>query len=216
MYTITNHHIYIAVSFSLGVCYSNWAYDYYTLWTRSGDDAFARSLAHYQNWYNMPMFFHHVHHVCALLGLVGLFLKLYKPSEANKLFDGGSLFLYMVGIVIYLTNLRRGGASADAREWGEVDEQTGLNIMAASQVLIVLTFLGVLGLQVGQYWAEVEDAKVLKQYLEEEEKENNAAAAAAAAGAEDEDSAADAKKANGVSTSTPSKPKARKVSKKSK
>lgn len=213
------HTKHIAVSFSLGVCYSNWAYDYFTLWTRSDEAAFAQSLAHYQKWYNMPMFFHHVHHFCALLGLVGLFLKLYKPSEANKLFDGGSLFLYMVGIVIYLTNLRRGGASADAREWGEVDEQTGINIIAASQVLVVLTFLGVIGLQVGQYWAEVEDAKVLKHALEEEERENNAAAAAAAAAsdaAEEDDSAADAKKANGVSTATPSKSKAKKVSKKSK
>lgn len=200
----------IAVSFSLGVCYSNWAYDYYTLWQTPVEDAVARSLAHYQLWYNMPMFFHHVHHACAGLGLIGLFLKLYKPSESNKLFDGGSLFLYVVGIVIYLTNLRRGGASADAREWGEVDEVTGINIIAASQVLIVLTFVGVIGLQIGQYWAEVEDAKVI---AEAAEFEKESAAAAAAAEKKGEPASAETKETTADSTATPSKSKSKKVNK---
>lgn len=202
---------FIAVSFSLGVCYSNWAYDYYTLWKTPADDAFARSLAHYVNWYNMPMFFHHVHHVTALIGLIGLFLKLYKPSESNKLFDGGSLFLYVVGVVIYLTNLRRGGASADAGEWGEVDEHTGINIIAASQVLIVLTFIGILGLQVGQYWAEVEDAKILSQAQTEEDEQT-----AAATSEKERASSAEtpAKKASAETSATPSKSKVKKVNKK--
>lgn len=149
------------------------------------------------------MFFHHVHHACAVIGLAGLFLKLYKPSESNKLFDGGSLFLYVVGLVIYATNLRRGGASAVYGEWGEVDEFTGINIIAASQVLIVLTFLGVIGLQVGQYWAEVEDTKIMMQAMKEEEEEAAAASAATSESAE--------------STATPSQTKSRKRdSKKSK
>lgn len=205
----------LAVSFSLGVCYSNWSYDYFTLWQQPVDAAFERSLAHYQNWYNMPMFFHHVHHLCAVLGLIGFFFKLYKPSESNKLFDGGSLFLYMVGIVIYLTNLRRGGASAVAREWGEVDEHTGINIIAASQVLIVLTFLGVIGLQVGQYWAEIEDSKIVMKAMEEEEAAL-AAAKAASADAAQVDKGAATKPTEAESTAIPAKKTVKKTKAKSK
>ncbi|KAF5093225.1 hypothetical protein D0Z00_004174 [Geotrichum galactomycetum] len=96
----------------------------------------------------------------------------------------------MVGIVIYLTNLRRGGASAVAHEWGEVDEHTGINIIAASQVLIVLTFLGVIGLQIGQYWAEIEDSKLAAKAQEEEEAAIAATKAARADAAKAEEPAA--------------------------
>lgn len=150
------------------------------------------------------MFFHHVHHVCGFIGLAGLVIKLYKPSESNKLFDGGSLFLYTVGIIIYLTNLRRGGASADVRVWGEVDEHTGINIIAASQVLIVLTFLGVLGLQVGQFWAEIEDQKLAKKFADDEK--TRAAAAATAAAAKKDSDADDATPSSGKSTGTATTP----------
>ena len=41
-------------------------------------------------------------------GLVGLIIKLYKPSESNMLFDGGSLVLYMVAVIVYIANIVKG------------------------------------------------------------------------------------------------------------
>lgn len=117
------------------------------------------------------MFLYHVHHFIILLGLVGLVTKLYRPSESNKLFDGGSLFLYMIGVGIYLTNLRQGTRAAIDGAWGDVDEHTGINVIAASQVMIVFTLLGVAGLQLGQYWAEAEDAKLKQEFEEQEAKD---------------------------------------------
>ncbi|ANB11744.1 Shr3p [Sugiyamaella lignohabitans] len=153
--------ILCATSFSLGAIYSNWAYDYYTLWTsHPTNESFALSLSHYQTWANMPTFLHHVHHFIIGLGFLGLFIKLYKPSESNTLFDGGSLFLYVIAVAFYISNLQRGVFSAVAGEWGDVDEHTGINVIAATQVFIVLVLLGVVGLQFGQYWAELEDATI--------------------------------------------------------
>ncbi|KAA8915674.1 hypothetical protein TRICI_002186 [Trichomonascus ciferrii] len=161
-----------ATSFSLGVLYSNWGYDYYTLWTSGPTaDAFARSLQHYQTWASMPAFLYHVHHFIMGLGILGLLIKLYKPSESNKLFDGGSMFLYILGIAIYLTNLRQGAEAVLTRQWGDVDEHTGINVIAASQVFIVFTLLGVAGLQLGQYWAEWENARIVARAAAEEQKE---------------------------------------------
>lgn len=87
---------------------------------------------------------------------------------------------------MYLTSIRIGVASAVVREWGDVDEFTGINVIAATQVMIVLTFLGVIGLQIGQYWAEVEDQRVFQRALEEEREEQKQAEAVAAATAEEE------------------------------
>ncbi|ODQ66101.1 Shr3 amino acid permease chaperone [Nadsonia fulvescens var. elongata DSM 6958] len=161
--------ILVATSFGLGALYSSWPYDFYTLWTTNPTpESFALSLRHYQQWAELPMYLYHVMHTVIFIGLVGFIVKLYKPSESNKLFDGGSLFLYMIGVAIYLTNLRRGVQSAVAGTWGEVDEATGINVIAASQVMIVFVLLGVLGLQLGQFWAEHEDSVNLKKYREAE------------------------------------------------
>lgn len=119
----------------------------------------------------MPQFLYHIHHAVIALGLTGMLIKLYKPSESNKLFDGASLFLYMMAIAIYLTNLRQGSYAVMTGNWGEVDEHTGINVIAASQVFIVLILLGVAGLQLGQFYAEWENARQVRKALEQERKE---------------------------------------------
>lgn len=158
-----------ATSFSLGAIYSNWAYDYWTLWSKDPTpEAFDNSLLHYQTWAKMPTFLHHVHHFIMFLGLCGLFAKLYRPSESNTLFDGGSLFLFVIAIGFYLTNLRTGAEAALSRVWGDVDEMTGINVIASSQVFIVLILLGVIGLQIGQYWAEAEEERLAADFYAKE------------------------------------------------
>lgn len=164
--------ILCSVSFSLGVIYSNWAYDYFTLWvSRPTEEAFLSSLEHYKAWYRMPPFLAHFHHFVMGFGFIGLFTKLYKPSESNKLFDGGALFLYVIAVVFYITNLVKGVATADSGNWGDINYETGVNVIAASQVFIVLVLLGVVGLQLGQYWAEKEDERILEEFQKSEQNE---------------------------------------------
>lgn len=159
--------IIAATSFGLGVVYSNTAYDYNTLW-RYDAEGFARSLAHYSNWANAPMRIHYILHAVMFLGLSGCFIKLYKPLDDAKYFEYGTLGLMMAGIVIYLTNLRIGVNSCITGQWGEVDQNTGINVMAASQFLIVVALVGVLILQGGLYYAEWYDAKIKREFLEKE------------------------------------------------
>ena len=47
-------------------------------------------------------------HIVIGTGLLGFMMKLYKPSEANMLFDGASLVLYMCGITVYIANIVKG------------------------------------------------------------------------------------------------------------
>lgn len=187
--------IIAACSFGLGVVYSNLPYDYFTLWTYQ-ESAHLRSLAHYTNWGEAPMRVHHILHGVIFLGLSGCFIKLYKPSEDSKYFEYGTLGLVMVAVVIYLTNLRIGVNSCITGEWGEVDEATGINVMAASQFMIVVALTGALLLQGGLYYAEWYDAKIQREFLAEEAKK-------AQAGEEPEQTADNA--SEGTSTSVNAK-----------
>lgn len=168
-----------ATSFGLGVIYANLPYDLNTLWRPdvTGTASLA-SLAHYSTWGNSPAFVHHIFHFVIALGFIGSFIKLYKPSEDAKYFEYGSLFLYMAGVIIYLTNLRIGVNSCLVGEWGEVDMPTGINVMAASEVMIAFALFGVLLLQGGLYYAEWYDNKLKAQFFEEEERAALAAASA--------------------------------------
>ena len=161
-----------ATSFGLGAIYAQLPYDLNTLWIHDvTGKAFETSLAHYNQWANAPQFVHHILHFVMGLGFIGSFIKLYKPQEESKFFEYGSLGLFMVGVVIYLTNLRIGINSAYSGDWGEVDAATGLNVVAASQVMIVIALVGVLVLQGGLYYAEWYDEKVKVEFLKKEAEE---------------------------------------------
>ena len=120
-------------------------------------------------------------HIITAVGLIGLIGKLYKPSESNMLFDGGSLVLYMIAIVVYLTNIVKGLRIVSMGTYGEgiqamsqdrlddIDLQTGidqengqsvlgrednLKVLAASNTILALVLVGLLVLQIGQWYAE--------------------------------------------------------------
>jgi predicted membrane channel-forming protein YqfA (hemolysin III family) len=44
------------------------------------------------------------------VGVCGHLVKLYKPNESNYLFDGASLVLYMIAVVLYGTSIMKGTA----------------------------------------------------------------------------------------------------------
>lgn len=138
------------------------------------------------------------------LGLFGLMIKLYKPTESNMLFDGGSLVLYMVAVIVYITNVVKGlrivsdgsygmtpldmlsedqldntdGAGYDGDSMNSIlGREDNLKVLAASNTILALVLVGVLVLQAGQWYAERSDEKERKKMLEEAEKEKREAAA---------------------------------------
>ena len=47
-------------------------------------------------------------HAVISVGIFGHLVKLYKANESNYLFDGASLVLYMVAVVLYGTSVLNG------------------------------------------------------------------------------------------------------------
>lgn len=109
-------------------------------------------------------------HIIVAVGLLGFITKLYKPSESNMLFDGASLVMYMIGLIMYATNVVRGLRTVASGNYGEeVSRIDTLRVMAASQVILALVLLGVLVMQSGQWYAERKESEEARKMEAQEE-----------------------------------------------
>ena len=111
-------------------------------------------------------------------------MKLYKPSEANKLFDGASLVLYICGITVYVANIVKGmrtvtadayggkvlpegesivGKTMEGSEGDFIGREDSLRVLAASNTILALVMVGILVLQAGQWYAQRKEAEELEQ-----------------------------------------------------
>ena len=116
-------------------------------------------------------------HIAISVGFIGLFIKLFKPSEANLLFDGASLVLYVVGVVVYITNIVKGLRIVTMGLYGQISDEIGgvpvgredsLRVLAASNTILALVLVGVLVLQAGQWYAERKDQDEAEKFEKEQ------------------------------------------------
>jgi len=167
--------------FVLGILFTNWSYDHHTLWSSlpMSEATVAAVETHYGMLCQSPPILARLLHAVIATGLLGFFFKLYRPSESNMLFDGASLVLYMIGLIMYGTNIIRGLRTVESGEYGEdIGRVDTLRVMAASHVILALVLVGVLVLQSGQWYAERKEGQEVAAAikLEKEEEERLAAA----------------------------------------
>lgn len=171
--------------FVLGILFTLLPYDYHVLWASPPEDAGpGHTLSDYMLLQENNLRFLHASppliarmlNIIVGVGLLGFFIKLYKPSEANLLFDGASLTLYVIGIIVYVANIVKGLRMVTANNYGSVEfvegetvagtgqvelgakggigREDSLRVMAASNTILALVLIGVLILQAGQWYAE--------------------------------------------------------------
>ncbi|CDK28836.1 unnamed protein product [Kuraishia capsulata CBS 1993] len=171
--------IVASVSFVIGTIYGNLPYDFFVLFSSEATEAhFDAALKHYQLWGSGPAWIIHILHFVVFLGFTGCFIKIYKPVTDIKLFEYGSLFALLLATCVYLTNIRVGVESAVSGIWGDIDQNTGLGVIVASELMVLVLLVGVLVLQAGMYYATYADRKIKEEYLKGEAEEKAAAKAA--------------------------------------
>ncbi|KAL9623066.1 MAG: hypothetical protein Q9160_002580 [Pyrenula sp. 1 TL-2023] len=180
---------YTATSFFLGILFSLLPYDYPLLWSPGPTSQAHYDLleSHLRLLHASPLLIVRILHIVIFLGLTGLIVKLYKPSESNMLFDGGSLFLYVCGVIVYIANIVKGLRIVTLGEYGDgiaknrahgvkVDDggfdergtpvlgrEDNLKVLSASNTILALVLVGVLVLQAGQWYAERADEREMKK-----------------------------------------------------
>ncbi|KAK4151947.1 Shr3 amino acid permease chaperone [Chaetomidium leptoderma] len=98
------------VCFLLGILFASFPYDFPLLWTSDPiPPAYLDHLeTHLRFLHQSPPLIARMLHIIVSVGFLGFFIKLFRPSEANVLFDGGSLILYVIGAGVYLSNIVKG------------------------------------------------------------------------------------------------------------
>jgi hypothetical protein len=162
-----------ATCFFLGILFASFPYDFPLLWTSAPvpTEYYAQLETHLKFVHQSPPLIARLLNIIISVGFLGFFTKLYKPSEANVLFDGASLVLYIIGVGVYITNIVKGLRSVSADLWdspeyerlrhegpvtGEVllGKEDSLKVLSASNTILALVLVGVLVLQAGQWYAE--------------------------------------------------------------
>jgi hypothetical protein len=98
------------------------------------------------------------------------------------LFDGASLVLFVVGIIVYITNIVSSlrivsdgaygeGAAIALGEEGTIGREESLKVLAASNTILALVLIGVLVLQAGQWYAEKKEGQEVESFRLKEEAE---------------------------------------------
>lgn len=161
--------ILVATSFIMGVFYSNQVYDYSLLFGKGcTQQHFDNALRHYQTMNDVA---HPVFYVLcgiATLGLIGCTIRIYKPNPDLQLFEYCTLGFYVFGICVFITNIKTGVECSVARTWGEVTENEGLAVLASSNVILLLIFLGVIVLQAGLWYTRWEHQQRLDKFYAQE------------------------------------------------
>jgi hypothetical protein len=181
------------VCFFLGILFASFPYDFPLLWTSDPvpESYYDQLETHLKFMHQSPPLIARLLHIITAVGFLGFFIKLFRPSEANVLFDGASLVLYVIGAGVYIANIVKGLRMVSAGVWdtsadravrhdgpltGEVvlGREESLKVLSASNTILALVLVGVLVLQAGQWYAERKEADDY-QNAEKAEKEKKAA-----------------------------------------
>ncbi|KAI1420599.1 secretory component protein-like protein [Xylaria sp. FL1777] len=185
------------VCFFLGILFAEFPYDFPLLWTSDPiEPTYLDQLeTHLKFVHQSPPLISRMLSIMIGTGFCGFFIKLFRASESNMLFDGASLVLYVIGVGVYVANIVKGLRFVSAGIWHAPDfaanlapsssgnaqdaeghiilgREDSLKVMAASNTILALVLVGVLVLQAGQWYAERKDNE------EYERAQNDAAAAA--------------------------------------
>ncbi|KAH7376500.1 Shr3 amino acid permease chaperone [Plectosphaerella cucumerina] len=173
------------VCFFLGILFAQFPYDFPLLWTKAPitSEYLDQVTTHINFILESPPLVGRLLNIVMVVGLGGFLIKLFNPTEANVLFDGASLVLYLIGIGIYLTNIMKGLRAVKADIWSKpgwdtptegqgiiLGKEDSLKVLSASNTILALVLAGVLVLQAGQWYAESkekeEQEKIDKDYAE--------------------------------------------------
>lgn len=171
-----------ATCFFLGILFAFFPYDFPLLWTKDPiSAAYLDQLeTHLKFIHQSPPLIARVLSIMVGVGFLGFFIKLFRASESNMLFDGASLVLYLIGVGVYVANIVKGLRLVSAGAWNKTDfdpstagvtvgplatgevllgREDSLKVMAASNTILALVLVGVLVLQAGQWYAERKDSE---------------------------------------------------------
>lgn len=181
----------LATCFFLGILFALFPYDFPLLWDKKPlpEGYLDKYEDHLKFMHEAPPLISRMLHIALAIVFLGILIKLWRPSEANFLFDGASMILYLIAFAVYTSNTIKGLRSISDGIWrtdewqqsregrfdGEVvlGREDSLKVLAASNTILALVLAGVLVLQAGQWYAERTERKELDAPADEKDKKGD-------------------------------------------
>lgn len=166
----------ILINFStftlFGMLISQWNYDIPVLFDQAGESSrFDRFLQHYYSFNNIPLYIVIFYGFVYGLGLLGSIVRITKPNPDFQMFEYGTFVLLFLFLCVFLTNVKTGIETCSNRKWGDVSEKQGLQVLAASNLILFAILVGVIILQAGLWYTKWDYKKRLAEFYEEEKNE---------------------------------------------
>lgn len=153
----------------IGVFLGSEPYDYQLLFNGQSTQAhFDKALEHYRTLHETPLPVLYILAAVALLGISANIVRIYKPNPELSMFEYCSLGLYVIAVSLFITNIKTGVECAVTGHWGDVTQNEGLAVLASSHVILILVLLGVILLQAGLWYSNMDYQKRLAQFYAEE------------------------------------------------
>ncbi|SPN97087.1 related to SHR3 - endoplasmatic reticulum membrane protein [Cephalotrichum gorgonifer] len=157
--------------FFLGILFASFPYDFPLLWTAAPvPDSYYDILETHLRWmHQAPPLISRVLNIITTVGFLGFAIKLYRPAVLNFLFDGASLLLYVIGCMIWIRSIVKRLRLVSAGTWpGEEDgvavsRKDNVKLLSMSNTILALVLVGVLVLQVGQWYAEAKEVQDIRE-----------------------------------------------------
>ena len=154
-----------------GMLISQWNYDIPVLFDPNASPShFDRFLQHYFSFNSISIYTVIFYGFIYGLGLLGAIVRVTKPHPDYQLFEYGTFVLIFLFLCVFLTNVKTGIEACSHRKWGDVTEKQGLQVLAASNLILLVILLGVIILQAGLWYTKWEYQKRLNEFYEEEKK----------------------------------------------
>ncbi|KAI8889905.1 ER membrane protein SH3 [Backusella circina FSU 941] len=139
--------------FAYGSYWSDWAFDYFLLWTNPLEhpEAISRATFYYANQAHIPNILKYVPIVNLLIAATGFATGIVNMTDGNLLFDGASLVLLFFGISTHFSSVKPAVTTVTVSN--DLEEITkSLKNIAAAHFIIVLAITGIIGLQITHYF----------------------------------------------------------------
>ncbi|KAI8982992.1 ER membrane protein SH3 [Pilobolus umbonatus] len=138
--------------FAFGSLWSDWAFDYYFLWTSIADHPHAVEAAtlYYKQHLNSPDLIKYVPFVNLLIAAFGFAAGLANMTDGNILFDGASLVLMLFALSTFASTVR---PAMQSLEESDISSKLidNLKNIAAAHFMMVLAISGIILLQVTHF-----------------------------------------------------------------
>ncbi|KAM5542597.1 hypothetical protein V8D89_003558 [Ganoderma adspersum] len=161
-----------ATAFLLGLLFTHWIADSLTLWKSPETQTDSRlwtAATYYAILMHGPPLLAYAYGIVAIVGAATICWSLRDGRAGNLMFDGGSIFLYLTAIAMYIYSVVP-NLSANFSDlplpFAEPSSATGLFPkslreptleLASSHLVCSVVLTGVLALQAGRWWAEQAD-----------------------------------------------------------